>query len=516
MLSQRVLGRAVARWGPTLAGGLIAFSLPPWGWWPLAFLGVALLDQSLCNARVHTANGWKLRLTQGFTFGLTWMFPATLWMWDLTPPGYIIAGLLFSAMYGVAIALVPPLSHSARRIGIISLLVLVGVVRWSWPFGGVPLATLAMTQAASPLGPLARTFGSLTLVALVGIGGTMISALYARHLRFAVGAAATILALVLLTWVAPFGNAFDTMDVAVVQGGGPQNTRAISSDDRAVFDRHVSATRTVETPVDLILWPENVVDLEGELKQNIEFEEMDALAKEMDSPIIAGITEGFRGDDPYYTNASVVINPKTDKIARYDKVRRVPYGEYVPFRSIVERASPPRFLPWRDARAGTEPAVLDTLLADARPVTLGISISWEIFFDTRARDAISNGGSVLINPTNGSSYWLTIVQSQQIASSQLRAMETGRWVLQAAPTGFSAIVTPDGDVIDRSGVSETKVIHGTVELREGLTWAVRFGRWPMVIVAALAFLVSQAWRDRGGRPRHTEADTPAATESRAA
>ena len=55
------------------------------------------------------------------------------------------------------------------------------------------------------------------------------------------------------------------------------------------------------------------------------------------------------------------------------------------------------------------------------------------------------------------------MQSQQIASSRLRALETGRYVLQAAPTGFSAIVEPDGTVIDRSGVSEAKVIHGTVE-----------------------------------------------------
>jgi len=491
-IDQPMLGRAVSRWGPLLAGALIAFSLPPWGWWPLAFLGVALLDQSLCNARVHTTNGWKFRLAQGFTFGLAWMFPTTLWMWDLTPPGYIIAGLLFSAMYGVALAAVPPLSHTARRVGIISAFILVGAIRWSWPFGGVPLATLAMTQAASPFGPMARTFGSLTLVAVVAIGGTLISALYAQHVRFVVGAAGTLVGLTLLTWIAPFGSAFDTIAVAVVQGGGPQNTRAISSDSRAVFDRHVAATRNVETPVDLILWPENVVDLEGELKQNIEFEEMDALANEMNSPIIAGITEGFRGDDPYYTNASVVINPKTDQIARYDKVRRVPYGEYVPFRSIVERASPPKFIPWRDARPGTGPAILETLLADGTPATLGISISWEIFFDTRARDAISNGGTILINPTNGSSYWLTIVQSQQIASSQLRAMETGRWVLQAAPTGFSAIVTPAGEVIDRSGVSETKVIQGTVELRNGLTWAVRFGRWPLFVLAILGFAISQA------------------------
>ena len=83
-----------------------------------------------------------------------------------------------------------------------------------------------------------------------------------------------------------------------------------------------------------------------------------------------------------------------------------------------------------------------------------MSISWEIFFDHRSRAAVRAGGQVLLNPTNGSSYWLTIVQSQQVASSRLRALETDRWVLQAAPTGFSALVTPDGDVLYRASVDQ--------------------------------------------------------------
>ena len=76
--------------------------------------------------------------------------------------------------------------------------------------------------------------------------------------------------------------------------------------------------------------------------------------------------------------------------------------------------------------------------------TFGVAISWEVFFTQRVREGVQEGGEVVLNPTNGSSYWLTQVQSQQVASSQLRAIETGRWVLQAAPTGFSAVVDPDG------------------------------------------------------------------------
>ena len=137
---------------------------------------------------------------------------------------------------------------------------------------------------------------------------------------------------------------------------------------------------------------------------------------------------------------------------------------------------------------GEGPAVLETPVA-----TLGVSISWEIFFESRGRAAIRDGGEILVNPTNGSSFWLRILQSQQIASSQLRAQESDRWVLQAAPTGFSGIIDPDGHVLDRTGVSEQRVLFETIERREGLTLSTRFGVAPWLTAAILVLLGSLLW-----------------------
>ena len=81
------------------------------------------------------------------------------------------------------------------------------------------------------------------------------------------------------------------------------------------------------------------------------------------------------------------------------------------------------------------------------------------------------GGQLVLNPTNGASYWLTLVQSQQVANSRLRAIESGRWVLQAAPTGFSAVVNPSGGVVQRTAVSEQRVLQATIERRDGNTIA---------------------------------------------
>jgi apolipoprotein N-acyltransferase len=86
---------------------------------------------------------------------------------------------------------------------------------------------------------------------------------------------------------------------------------------------------------------------------------------------------------------------------------------------------------------------------------------------------------------------LTIVQTQQVASSRLRALETGRWVVQAAPTGFSAFVTPDGDVLERTSISERAVIRQTIETRTGETWYTTLGDWPMTIVALLALALCE-------------------------
>jgi apolipoprotein N-acyltransferase len=106
-------------------------------------------------------------------------------------------------------------------------------------------------------------------------------------------------------------------------------------------------------------------------------------------------------------------------------------------------------------------------------------------------EGVEHGGSFIINPTNGSSYTWTVLQSQQIASSRLRAMEQGRWVVQASPTGFSAFVSPAGDVIDRTSVSEQIVITHTIERRDGRTWYSRTGNLPWVVLMIL--LLGASW-----------------------
>ena len=136
-------------------------------------------------------------------------------------------------------------------------------------------------------------------------------------------------------------------------------------------------------------------------------------------------------------------------------------------------------------------------------------ISWEVFFGPRARSGVAAGGQLLYNPTNGSTYTGTFVQTQQMASSRLRAIETGRWEVQVAPTGFSAFVSPEGKVHQRSGTSEQAVrVRRGVPLRTGTTGYVRWGDLPARIVAVA--LVALGW----ALDRRRERSAPAAARAR--
>ena len=463
-----------------LCGLLVALSMPPWGFWPLAFLGVAGMDFLLDNQRA------RVRLARGSFVAAGWLFPSMIWMWDFSPMGYIAAGVGFSLFYGVAGVLCPP-DRKLRWLALPALLVLVGYLRWRWPFGGVPLSTLAMSQAGSPLLEASRIFGSLFIVWLVGLGGVSIAAIIRRDWWIAAVGPVVLALAAGLAPLAPTARATDTIRIALVQGGGPQRTRAETTDFAVVLGAHLDATsELVQPPVDLVVWPENVVDVEGTFGPTTpQAAQIADVAEAVGAPIVAGVIED--ADEDSFNNFSIVITENREFGDRYDKVHRVPFGEYVPLRWLVEPFAPD-FLPDREAVAGTGPAILEIPgAANGEDLTAGIVISWEIFFEHRVRDAVNNGGQIVLNPTNGSSYWLTIVQSQQVASSRLRAMETDRYVLQAAPTGFTAVIAPNGNVLERTAVSERRVIHADVELREGKTLPVRLGPWPALGIALITF-----------------------------
>ena len=449
----------------------------------------------------------RQRFVNGWLFGAGWMFVGMCWMVQLTVPGYIAAGVIYASAHALAAVVAP--TGRWRVIGRPAAHTLVEIIRFSFPFGGVPLASLGISQAGGPLLGIARVGGVILLTWVVFQLGfafagpaPKVPKLVRRRRPSATGAPhgvialAAIIVVIILAAVAPQGSRTGrTITIAAVQGGGEQGTRAEDVPARIVLERHLEATRSIEPDpnLDLVLWPENVVDV-----NDVAFVDSEALAAiaaeaaRLGVPFAVGVTEDAdqtgRGEPGQITNAQVVVTPDGQVTSRYDKVRRVPFGEYVPMRGLLEALGAPVDQVRTDAVPGTEPAVIE--LPDGTKVA--VVISWEVFFGGRAREGVKHGASFIANPTNGASYSGTVLQTQQVASSQLRAAETGRWVVQAAPTGFSAFVSPSGDVHQRTGVSERAVIVREIDLRSGRTWYLRLGDGPW-IVAVLAVFLASVW-----------------------
>jgi apolipoprotein N-acyltransferase len=119
---------------------------------------------------------------------------------------------------------------------------------------------------------------------------------------------------------------------------------------------------------------------------------------------------------------------------------------------------------------------------------LGTMISYEVFYADRGRSSVRSGAQLLIVPTNTSSYATAQVPTQEMAASRVQAVQQGRDLLQAAPTGYSAAITNRGTVLQRSVLGRQQIILATLSRRAGWTVYVRYGDLPLIGLAALALI----------------------------
>jgi apolipoprotein N-acyltransferase len=472
------------------AGLLLTFALPPFGWWALAFVGAALL------ALVIDDQPRRRRLALAYTASMGWLVPGIFWMTEFTAPGYVLATFFESALVTAGIVVAP--RGRWQWVALPASVVVAESVRSSWPFGGVPVPALAHTQVGGPIAQVARLGGELLITALVLVGGVALAHAWRRRWVPAAACAGAVLVVTVAGFVAPRGHANGTLSIAAVQGGGPRGTRAIHSDDAVVLQRHLDASAEVPDGVDVVLWPEDVVDVNDPILETDEGDELSALAAHLHATVVAGVVEGGQAEHEadVFINFSQAWGPDGEPLDRYEKNRRVPFGEFIPFRSLVEKLGDVSAVP-RDARVGHGPGLLHTPAGD-----LGVVISWEVFFADRARDAIGHGGEVLLVPTNAASFSTTQMPALELGAARLRAIETGRWVVQAAPTGFSAIIDPGGAVREHTDLGERQVLDRVIERRRGDTLYTTLGDGPFVL-GALA-VVAYAWvrRRRAGSPDH--------------
>lgn len=470
-----------------LAGLLFGASLPPWpvsdGAWPLGLCGAALLFAALAG------EGPRQRLLTGSAAGIGLYAPGLLWMVEFHAVGYVVAVLVETALLGAAVLLVP--AERTRGLVFPAALVLLEGVRARWPLGGIPLAGIDLGQVGGPLAPAARLGGRLLLVALVGAAGVAISLLARRKVLVGLMTLASIALVVIVGAAAPDGSPRGRLVVAAVQGGGDRGIRAVTRLPRPLPISELRASRGLRPPVDLVVWPEGALEVEGSLEGSPADEAVASLARRLDATVVAGIVED--AGPGRFRNAAVVWAPSGERVSRYDKVHRVPFGEYIPARRFLERLVDLSAVP-NDAVAGRKPGVVET-----RVGRIGVVISYEVFYPERSRAAVRTGGRLLLVPTNTSSFRMGQVPAEELAAARLRALEIGRWVVQAAPTGYSAIVDQRGRVVARSRLGQAAVLQRTVEARTGNTVASWLGTAPWVATAGICVLGAWARLWKRGR-----------------
>lgn len=465
-------------------------ALPPRGWWVLFPLGVAAFMLALAGRPLRE------RLWLGALGGVVHYGIALRWLTDFTGAGYLAVVALETALLVLVatVSLGGPTWPGAvtRRPGwpgwwltTPAALVLLEAVQNRFPFGGFPLPSLGFSQVDGPFLGAAPVGGSLLVTGLAALTGAAAAAfLVGPNRTRAVAAVGAVLALAVppAVPVAAGTAASGTLDAVIVQGGGARGVHAIQTVDATA--EHLQAARSITGSPDLVLLPESIAHVEGPIGQTPVGARFVDLARRLGTNLVVGTTE-TEGRDRF-RNASVLWGPEGNLLGRYEKHHRVPFGEYLPMRDLVEPLSDLTRLVPRDAIAGHGPAVLEP----RRTPPLGIVISYETFFPGRVSAAVHAGGELILAPTSASSFTGRDVPAIEVAASRLRAREFGRTILQAAPTGYSAVIRPDGALTQVSDLGARELLRANVPLRTGLTPYARMGDTPVLVIALLVLMAS--------------------------
>ena len=500
-----------------LAGGLaLAAAFPPAGIWPLAAIGPALLTVALWQQRARVAFG------ASFVFGLAFFFPLVSWLvnvaWYVWTALALAEAVIFAVLAGGLWLL---LRLRAWPVAMAGWWVAAEAIRDRWPWGGFPWGRLVMSQAAAPTvrwvavaGPPFLTF----LIALVGacLAWVLLGPLSARQgqslararlwpaVALAAGAALACSGALLPANQATAGER--TAVVAAIQGNVPHATNladlwratTVTQNHAAATQKLAARVRSGAAPApDVVIWPENSTDLDPSQDPLI-FNTIATAVAAIGRPVLVGAVL----QNPV-RNAGQLWLPGRGPVAVYLKRRLVPFGEVMPFRSLIAKiTSLPNSLEPVNFTPGHRPVVFDL-----GKVRLGDVICYEVGFDGLVSSEIAAGANLLTVQTNDADFEIdgqTGETLQQLAMARIRAIENNRAVVVASTTGVSAVIAPDGQLLASTRTWTQAEIEARVPLRTSTTLADRLGGWPEALiawgtVAAACWVIAQEIRRRRGR-----------------
>ncbi len=484
-------------------GAALVLAFPPFGGWflaPLAFGGLALL---------LVRSGVGLGALVGFAFGTGFFLPLLHWS------GIYVGALpwiLLALSQAAPVALFGALAALVSRLPvwplwIAALWVAQEALRSRAPFGGFPWGELAFSQSGGPSARLAALGGAPLVGFAVALSGAFLAAAIDRGARRSVRSSGVLSIAAILVALSglvvppnrPSGRA---ITVAVVQGNVPRLGLDFNAQRMAVLRNHVEATLDLAERVrsgksakpDLVIWPENSSDIDP-LSDHSAGHLIDSASRAVGVPILVGAVVDGPGRN--LSNDGIVWDPATGPGQRYVKRHPVPFGEYIPMRSLARVFSTKVDRVARDFLGGGRPGVLAV-----GPARVGDVICFEVAYDGVVRDTVRRGADLLVVQTNNATFGRSGESEQQLAMGRLRAIEHDRTLVVSSTSGISAVISPDGRVVRRTGTFTRSLIVESVRLSKQSTLATRVGAWPewlLVGTALVAACVAVVQRRRNRR-----------------
>ncbi|WP_062646491.1 apolipoprotein N-acyltransferase [Streptomyces maremycinicus] len=485
------------------AGALpvLAFPAPALWWWAfLALVPWILLVRSAPTDRRAAYDGWS----GGFGFMLAmhhWLLPSlhvftlviaallgALWApWAWLVRRFLAADVIPSRGRVFAALLVLPSGWLAIEL-----------VR-SWQGLGGPWGMLGASQwQVEPALRLASVGGvwllSFLVVAVNVAAAVLVSVPGSRSPAVAglVATAATASA----AWMwAPRPDTGGQTRIAVVQPG------VIDGPDRR-FDREEQLTRRlIGQDVDLIVWGESSVGYDLDDRPDLA-RRLAELSRVTGADILVNV-DARRSDRPGIYKSSMLIGAAGPTGDRYDKMRLVPFGEYIPARSLLGWATSVGKAAGEDRRRGTEQVVMNA----GHGLRIGPMVCFETAFPDMSRHLAADGADVLVAQSSTSSFQHSWAPAQHASLGALRAAETGRPFVHSTLTGVSAVYDASGRRVGSwLGTDASATAVYDVPLADGVTPYVRYGDWP--VHGALLVLLALALTE-GARTVRTRRTAPA-------
>jgi apolipoprotein N-acyltransferase len=460
-------GRLPMRLGFALVGGALAYLVfPNQGIWPLMFPMLLLIYRAGRGLRFGKA------LLVGLVAGFSFFAAQITWLSMYLGPEPLIGlalleGIIFAVFYAVASAAVTALNKPL--LGSLAFAAIWVAREWfsgNYPYGGFPWSRLVSSQTETPLARWVW-LGGMPIADFLIVFASVLCFEYLRSTNRKRGLALSAAAIAFLysaPLLLPISNAPEHGTLKIASAQGNANAGLFSNRESGrIYQNHIRATEQLlasKQSFDLLVWPENAVDLDlfGDPSN---YRNLDSLVKRINRPLIFGtVTQR----DKLY-NTSVLWLPGNGMTDWYDKTRPVPFAEYVPDRAFWSAIAPDLIgLLNYDFSPGTRDGIFKV---DGKK--LGTLICFEIAVDDVPRNLVSGGAEVILSQTNNSDFGRSDEAYQQLAIAKLRAIETGRAIVNISTVGPSAVYLPDGSSLAKLGAFKRGFMNTAVPLRTSYT-----------------------------------------------